>query len=102
MPSSSTSARLAPLAPTPRSETPCEVGFATRLPDRRNRVKPGTWRSASSRVRAAVAARSSGPSTIVSAAVSLARIGVRVAVTVMRSKTDAGASTITSRPESAS
>ena len=54
MPSSSTSARDAPLAPTPRSDTPCDVGFAMRLPERRKSVKPGTCRSASSVVGAAV------------------------------------------------
>ena len=54
MPSSSTRARLAPLAPTPRKDTPWDVGLATRLPDRRKSWKPGTWRSLSSKVKAAV------------------------------------------------
>ncbi len=35
-PSTSTNARLAPLAPSPRNETPCEVGFAVWLPERRS------------------------------------------------------------------
>ena len=48
MPSARTSARLAPLAPSPRSETPCDVGFAVWLPDLRSSEKPGTWRSLSS------------------------------------------------------
>src|SRR5690606_2250143 len=44
-PSSSTSERLAPLGPSPRRETPWVVGFATRLSDRRNRLKPGMLRN---------------------------------------------------------
>src|SRR3984957_12230644 len=42
MPSSSTSARLEPFAPNPRNETPRVGGFAVRLLDRRNKLKPGT------------------------------------------------------------
>ncbi len=38
-PSTSTSARLAPLAPSPRSETPCDVGFAVWLPERRSKLE---------------------------------------------------------------
>src|SRR6267378_327470 len=48
MPSQSSSVRLAPVDPMPRSETPCVVGFATTLEERRNRVKPGTLRRRSS------------------------------------------------------
>jgi hypothetical protein len=42
MPSARTSARLAPLAPVPRRETPCVVGLAVRLPARLNNWKPAT------------------------------------------------------------
>src|SRR5215471_11904451 len=47
-PSQSTSERLAPEDPRPRSDTPCVVGWATRLEVRRKRLKPGTMRSRSS------------------------------------------------------
>src|SRR5580693_5310352 len=59
MPSSSTSARLAPLAPNPRRETPCVVGFAVRLLDRRYKLNPGTWRRSSSSRSAGVSCKSS-------------------------------------------
>ena len=49
MPSHSSSVRLAPLDPNPRNEIPCVVGFAAILDDRRNKPKPGTARSRSSR-----------------------------------------------------
>src|SRR3954468_23884695 len=39
-PSYKTTARLAPLAPTPRNETPCAVGLAVRESVRRNSEKP--------------------------------------------------------------
>src|SRR6266704_1227026 len=61
-PSSSTSARLGPLAPNPRSDTPCVVGFATRLLERRKSEKPGTCRSRSSKVRAGFASKSGSES----------------------------------------
>src|SRR5437773_9611442 len=83
IPSASTTARLAPLAPTPRSDPPCEVGFAVRLPDLRNNEKPGIWRSASSTVREAVVERSSLDNTAMLAAVMLTRVSVRDAVTVI-------------------
>ena len=41
-PSSSTSVRLWPLGPMPRSDTPWVVGWAARLLVRRNRLKLGT------------------------------------------------------------
>src|SRR5947207_10658620 len=44
IPSSSTRARLAPLAPTPRRETPCEVGLATRLFERSEERRVGKER----------------------------------------------------------
>src|SRR5690348_15374090 len=49
-PSYKTRARLAPLAPMPRNETPCEVGLAMRLPLRRKSEKPATFLSVSSSV----------------------------------------------------
>src|SRR5215831_16427111 len=49
MPSQSSSVRLAPDEPRPRSEMPCVVGLATRLEERRNMLKPGTYRRRSSR-----------------------------------------------------
>ncbi len=52
MPSARTSARLAPLAPSPRNDTPCDVGLAVWLPDRRSSEKPTTFRSLSSVARA--------------------------------------------------
>src|ERR1043165_1388253 len=83
MPSSRTSARDAPLAPTPRSETPCEVGLAVRLPVRRERGKPGPGRRASSRVGDGEVASVVLSSTTTLAGVSASRVFVRVAVTVM-------------------
>src|SRR3954466_15725453 len=47
-PSSSTSVRLTPLGPIPRSDTPCAVGCDERLLVRRNRLNVGTCRSTSS------------------------------------------------------
>ena len=41
-PSMRTSARLAPLGPMPRSDTPCAVGCVTRLEERRNKLNDGT------------------------------------------------------------
>src|SRR5688572_26749499 len=49
-PSSSTSERLAPLGPRPRSETPCAVGLALRLSLRRKRLKAGRARRVPSSV----------------------------------------------------
>ena len=47
-PSSSTSVRLTPLGPMPRSDTPCVVGCDDRLLVRRNRLNVGICRSTSS------------------------------------------------------
>src|ERR1017187_2876724 len=58
MASHKTSVRLAPEDPRPRSETPCVVGLATRLDERRNRLKPGTERRRSSRLTPGVCCRS--------------------------------------------
>ena len=50
MPSRSTSVRPAPFGPMLRRLTPCAVGFATRLLDRRKSEKPGAeWRRMSVR-----------------------------------------------------
>ena len=69
----------------PRSETPCVVGLAVRLPDRRNSWNPGTWRNASSAAGAAVTARSSWSRTTTLAGVSPIVRGMRAAVTVTSS-----------------
>src|SRR5581483_5837610 len=90
MPSERTSARLAPLAPSPRSETPCAVGLLVRLPLRRKSVKPGTWRSLSSSISAPELPRASAESVTAGAEESLAGSAVRVAVTVMVCETTAG------------
>ncbi len=94
-PSTSTSARLAPLAPSPRSETPCDVGFAVWLPERRSKLKPGTWRSLSSVVSGphcssclSVTTTASGCASTLSTPVG--RIEVRVAVTSRLCCTAAG------------
>ena len=47
-PSRSTSVRLTPLGPIPRSDTPCVVGCDARLLVRRNRLNVGICRSTSS------------------------------------------------------
>jgi len=49
--------RLAPDADSPRSVTPCVVGFATAEEVRRNKLNPGTERSWSSRRSAGAVAR---------------------------------------------
>src|SRR2546423_13276643 len=79
MPSFSTTARLAPDAPTPRRLTPCDVGFDVRLLVRRKSVKPGTCLSKSSSVSAAVVERASGEKTVRVDGVSLRRAAARSA-----------------------
>ena len=66
----------------PRSETPCVVGFATKLEERRNSVKPGTSRSRSSILTPGISASRVLLSTLTADGVS-ADI---VAVTVMDSR----------------
>ncbi len=85
-PSSSTSERLAPLGPRPRSETPCEVGFAVMLSFLRKRPKSAVAWSASSTA-------SEPPSTNASWGITSTvngswerRSGSRVALTVTGSK----------------
>ncbi len=93
MPSTSTSVRLTPLGPMPRSETPCAVGCDDRLLLRRKRLKVGTSRSTSS-------ATTAGDCRIVSFSMMFAltgtspsRFAVRVGVTVTVSNSPATAST---------
>ncbi len=88
-PSTSTSVRLTPLGPIPRSETPCAVGCDDRLLLRRNRLNVGTCRSTSS-------ATTAGDCRIVSFSTMLAltgtsprRFSLRVGVTVTVSKSPA-------------
>ena len=63
-PSSSTSVRLTPLGPMPRSDTPCAVGCDARLLVRRNRLNVGICRSTSSATTAGDCLMSSWPSTL--------------------------------------
>src|ERR1043165_2720171 len=93
-PSYITSARLAPFAPTPRNETPCDVGLAVRPPERRNNENPGACRNTSSIVNAPDNAISRLPSA--SSLVGAAGIRSSSAVTTMRSIIAAGSSRICS------
>src|SRR5712692_10550874 len=83
MPSHRTSERLAPEEPMPRKEIPCVVGCATRLDERRNRLKPGTVRRRSSRFSPGVWRTCSLSSTETEAGVS----AVTVPTTVMLVRT---------------
>src|SRR5262245_37454197 len=83
-PSASTSVRLDPDPATPRSVTPCVVGFATRDEDRRNSVNPGVERSASSKAPAAMLLSSADVNTVELAALG-SRSAPRVAVTTTES-----------------
>jgi hypothetical protein len=71
MPSQSTRVREAPVDPRARNETPCVVGFAATLDERRNRLKPGTVRKRSSRLTPGVCRSSSLPKTEIDAGVSV-------------------------------
>src|SRR5580693_8046749 len=93
-PSSSTSARLAPFAPSPRNETPCVVGFAVRLLDRRNKLNPGTCRRSSSSCSAGVFCKSSRVNCTSLAGTSLSSVAARYAVTCTCWLAAAGVSTI--------
>ena len=94
----STSDRLTPLGPMPRSDTPCVVGCACRLLVRRNRLKVGTRRRTSSAPVAGDWRICSLSTTVTLAGTSPSRCSVRVGVTVTDSKSPAGASTISSGP----
>ena len=91
------SARLAPDPDTPRSVTPCVVGFATREEERRNKVNPGVVRSASSSAPAAMLVSSADVSTVELAALG-SRSVPRVAVTTIESAKFTGRSTIWTGP----
>src|ERR1039457_3588636 len=101
MPSASTSARLAPLAPSPRNDTPCDVGLAVWLPERRNSEKPATFRNLSS-VASAPHCRNCVELTLTASGCAstsstpVGRMEVRVAVTSRLCCTAAGTSVIVS------
>ena len=86
MPSMSTSERLTPLGPMPRSDTPCAVGCDDRLLVRRNRLKVGAWRSTSSATTAGDRRICSLSMTLTLAGTSASRCSVRVGVTDTDSK----------------
>src|SRR5690349_4028735 len=71
--SQSTSVRLAPVDPVPRRETPCVVGLATTLDERRKRLKPGICRSRSSSSAPGMSCSWSASSAVMAAGVSLER-----------------------------
>src|SRR5215468_12568521 len=91
-PSRSTSVRLTPLGPIPRSETPCDVGFDEMLLDRVNKLNVGSCRSTSSTATAGDCLMSADRSTLTLADTSARRCSVRAAVTVMSSRSDEGSS----------
>src|ERR1019366_4885502 len=72
MPSQSTSVRLAPEDPMPRSEMPCVVGLATMLEERRERLKPGRSRGRSSRLARGLCCKPMASSVVTLAGVSAA------------------------------
>src|SRR3954447_1151897 len=74
----STSVRLAPVDPVARSETPCVVGFATTLDERRNRLNPGIWRKRSSSSAPGMSCSCWGPRVVIAAGVSLERTALTV------------------------
>ena len=96
MPSATTSVRLAPDPDTPRSVTPCVVGFATRDDERRNRLNPGVFRNASSIAPAADVSSSADDTIDALAAVSTPE-APRDAVTVTDSVSGRGCSTMRRR-----
>src|SRR5688500_6922078 len=96
-PSASTSVRLAPDPDTPRSVTPCVVGLATRDDERRNNVKPGVVRRASSIAPAAMCESSADVNTVELAALGR-RSAPRVAVTTTESAKFVGRNTTRTGP----
>jgi hypothetical protein len=96
--SSSTSVRLTPLGPMPRSDTPCEVGCVDRLLLRRKRLNVGICRSTSSATTAGDDLISSPVRMLTLAGVSPRRCSPRLGVTVTVSSTPAGATTTLSSP----
>ena len=91
-PSASTTVRLAPEPDRPRIVTPCVDGFATRDEERRNRLKPGVLRKASSTVPAAEFSNTAEVSTDVRST-ACSGSTPREAVTVTVSPSGAGFST---------
>ena len=77
----STSVRLTPLGPMPRSDTPCAVGCDDRLLVRRNRLNVGTGRSTSSATTAGDCRICSLSMTLTLAGTSPSRCSLRVGVT---------------------
>jgi len=71
--SQSTRVRLAPVDPVARSETPCVVGFATTLDERRKRLKPGICRSRSSSSAPGMSCSCPASNVVMAAGVSLER-----------------------------
>src|ERR1022692_1118621 len=101
MPSARTSARLAPLAPSPRNDTPCDVGLAVWLPERRNSEKPAALRNLSSVASAphccnCVELTFTASGCASTSPTSVGRMAVRVAVTSRLCCTAAGTSVIVS------
>ena len=92
-PSTSTSVRLTPLGPMPRSDTPCAVGCDDRLLLRRNRLKVGTCRSTSSATTAGDCRIVSFSTMFALTGTSPSRFALRVGVTVTVSSSPATAST---------
>src|SRR6185437_8485021 len=82
----------------PRSETPCDLGFAVRLAERRKRANPGTWRSMSSTVKAGVEATSFSERNTVLPGASERRSCVRLAETITCSLAAEGLRTMSSGP----
>src|SRR6187397_673325 len=98
MPSMSTSERLPPLGPMPRSDTPWAVGCDDRLLVRRKRLNVGAWRSTSSATTAGDRRICSLSMTLTLAGTSASRCSVRVGVTDTDSKSVAGANSTSSVP----
>lgn len=78
MPSESTSVRLVPVEPIPRSEMPWVVGLAAKLEERRSSVKPGTMRSRSSMLTPGMRFSSGVPSVVMEAGLSEATLSLTV------------------------
>src|SRR5258708_3687467 len=91
-----------PEGPTPRRVTPCELGSAARLLDRRKRPKDGTRTSSSSSVFAGLRSISARGTTVTAAETSRTGRGLRVAVTTISSPGAAGSSGLEARAASRS
>src|SRR5207247_6943345 len=93
-PSASTSERLAPVPPRPRSVIPCAVGLDAREDVRRNSAKPGIIFKASSTVTAPLVINSDEGSTLTVTVGSALGTSVRDEVTLTDSKKGAACSVI--------